>query len=306
MPAPAIRISSRYGQMIWFAVAIGGDYKFSGTRYIKVTKQLNTVRKIAASRGYENQTKRILRMNNIRHSGMANIYNPKGKYKKRKRKRIKVPDRLRDESNFHVLAGDSPPTIVSGYPKIESIERSGRAPMTVFAGYDSVVMRVPVRFEAEGEGTGNFNTYVDGSGIEKNIAELDRMCGRGKGFKGAAVGPPAVVRVTTVDEEGTTIPLIPTGYQPEGEDNAPLWWISAIDWDEDPVRNGQGERIRQLATIDLTQYVPPRHLVKSAAARRAERKDPNKKAKAKPKGKTKKLKYEWANGSMHTRPEKKH
>ena len=280
--------TNKYGQMITFAVETGGDYRFKGYRYITVKKNRRTIRKIANFYGFPNLIRKICRLNNIR--------NPKKKL--RVGRRLRVPGRLREDASFSVLAGDTAPRITDGYAKIDIVGRAGRAGLSVFTGYNPVVMEIPVRFEATDEGEGRFNTEINGAYVEDSIAELEKMAGRGK-FAGAAVGAPPIVRVTTTDANGY-VPLIPDNYQwTSHADPAPVWWISGIEWDADPIRNLAGERIRQLATITLTQYVKPRPITSSSQRHRNNRSD---KGKGNRKGRTRRLKYKWPNNTWHTRP----
>jgi hypothetical protein len=236
--------------MISFAIERGGDARFEGTRTIRVRRGARTIAKIAANRGHRELAVRIREMNNVRSV-----------YKKLKVGRhLKIPDKLSSEFYFHVRAGDTAPTITQGYARIETINRSERAGLSVFAGFDPAVMSVPVRFEGvDTDRKGGFQ-QSDGSKVENDIRELERMAGRGN-FPGAARGPSAVIRVATTKggNRSKPYPLIPLNYQwTPNNPHAPLWWISGIEWDADPIRNPySGERVRQLAVIELTQYVRP-------------------------------------------------
>ena len=91
-------------------------------------------------------------------------------------------------------------------------------------------------------------------------ARAPALAGRGN-FKGAASGAPAVVRISVTDAYGKVVPLVAPNYQWSPQNpSAPLWRIgggtSGIEWDASPISNGAGKRIRQLATITLTQYTP--------------------------------------------------
>lgn len=156
---------------------------------------------------------------------------------------------------FNVLCDDAAPTVTGGYAKITTLDRSERAGLSVFTGYDPSGMELAIRFEST-DSRGSFHG-ADGSLIERDITLLEQMAGRGQ-IAGAAVGAPPLVRVTTTDVRGHTVPLIPLNYQrTSGNPNGPIWWIAGIDWDKNPARNFHGERIRQLATVTLLQYVAP-------------------------------------------------
>jgi hypothetical protein len=107
--------------------------------------------------------------------------------------------------------------------------------------------------------------------------QLERMAGRGN-FEGAAVGPPPVVRIGTFDSDGKVVPLIPANYQASRQNaTAPLWRVADIAWDESPLRNGGGNRIRQLATVTVQQHTPVSLPTRSAAKRSKSKKKKHKK-----------------------------
>jgi len=234
--------------LISFAVERGGDARFEGTRTIRVRKGARTIKKIAANRGHPELAPKIKQMNHVRSA-----------YKKLKIGRaLKVPDKLSAEFFFHVRAGDTAPTIIQGYAQIDTVNRSERSALSVFSGFNPIVMQIPIRFEGVDRDHRYGFQMSDGSGVENDIAELERMAGRGN-FPGAAVGPSSIIRVSTTGTNGNPIPLIPLNYQwTKNNPNAPVWWISDIEWDADPIRNPHtGERVRQLCVVELTQYVRP-------------------------------------------------
>ena len=95
------------------------------------------------------------------------------------------------------------------------------------------------------------------------------MAGRGL-YPGAGYGPPAVIVVNTTNNNGSIIPLIPLAYQwtPQHQ-NAPQFRITAIAWDDSPdvLRNDDGYRVRQRATVTITQYTPLVFIQRSLAQR---------------------------------------
>lgn len=147
-----------------------------------------------------------------------------------------------------VQAGDGAPVITGGYAKFTTVDRPLRTGIPVFQGYDPIVMTFPIVFEA----------FISGEGaqIEDDIATLERLAGRGIG-KGAGSLPPPVVNVQVTDPSSQTVPLIPKNYQfdPAENVNPPQWFITGLDWDDHPIRNDAGNRIRQLCTLTLTQQV---------------------------------------------------
>lgn len=273
---------NRFGQMITFAIESGGDQKFEGYAYVRAIGKRkrnpkwkkgdpgagkvgrnkewlydhrDTAQKIAARRGHVEAAGRIKNLNNLRSVTQRITAG----------RRIRVPDRLRQSAQFNVLAGDGPPTIVDGYAKINTVDRSGRRGISSFVGYNPIVLQVPIQFESE-DTTGSF---IEASGvqIEKDIALLEQMAGRGQ-FQGEGEGAPPILHVSTMIGD-RYVSLIPDSLQRQrtGSGASTEWWISNIEWDANAIRNGQGNRIRQLATVELTEYVAPRKLVKSAAAR---------------------------------------
>ena len=233
-----------YGQLITFSIERGSDQNFSGYSHVRVTKRLDTCRKIAAWRGQPDMARRIADLNGIRSVTK----------KLKVGRSIRVPDRLRRSASFSALSGDEPPRITGGYAKIESVDRPLRAGMSVFTGYDPTTMEVALRFEA----------WLTGEGLlmERDIDLLEQMAGRGN-IGGQGVGSPPLVQVSTTNPIGHIVPLIPAGYQwtREGH-NAPLWWVSGLDWGTGALRDDDGNRVRADCTVTLTEYNRPRALTR--------------------------------------------
>jgi hypothetical protein len=238
---------NRYGQLISFAIDQDDDQRFAHWITIKI-KHGTTVQKVAGERGHPKDARAIADKNGIRSVRS-----------KLSRHTLKVPGNLIAAASFHVLAGDQPPRPVSGYAKFSVLDRSQRVGLTTFDGYDPFSLEVPIRFEA----------FVDGAGldIERDIALLERMAGRGS-FPGAAVGPPPIIRVSTTNAKGEVVPLIPANYQWSPRNpTGPLWRVAGIEWDEDAKRNAAGNRVRQLAVVTLQQHTRICLLDRSVTAR---------------------------------------
>jgi hypothetical protein len=230
-----------FGQLITFAIETDADQKFSAYQWVNVKKG-DTIQKIASRRGHPDKAEMIAELNNIR--------SVRAKFTGRGKKRILIPGTMRQADRFSVLAGDTPPSITGGYPKIEIIDRPSRTGLSQFVGYDPITMEVPIRFEAPFDRSGERS----GADIEDDIERLERMAGRGN-FKGAAVGPPAIIRISTTNNDGRLVPLIPRNYQWSRQNpNAPTWRIAGIEWDDQALRNDSGNRIRQLATVTAQQH----------------------------------------------------
>jgi hypothetical protein len=149
---------------------------------------------------------------------------------------------------FQVLAGDGAPTRIAGGPKIAVLDRSGRVGYTVSTGYDPIVMAVPILFDA-------VMRTANREDIENNILKLEWMHGHDPNPpSGEIKGEPPYVEVFTTDSNGRTIPLVPKQFQSE-PGRSRQWWITHIDWDRNPDRDSGGARIRQAATVELTEIV---------------------------------------------------
>lgn len=228
---------NKFGQLITFSIEADPDDPALGWQWIHVKKG-DTVQKVASRRGHPELARKIANANGIR--------SVRTKFKKARR--LKVPRLTRATDVFSVLAGDRPPTPVGGYAKFSILDRPGRVGHSRFEGYDPIAIEVDIRFE----------NYIEGEGvdIERDIALLERMAGRGVGTD--AQGPPPIIRVSTTSSTGEIVPLIPKNYQ-WSQDNpgAPLWRVVELSWDdsvgEGVIRNRAGNRVRQKATVTLWQ-----------------------------------------------------
>lgn len=231
------------GQLITFAVEISADETFSAYIWLRA-KRGDTPRKIAARRGHPEEGKTIAKLNKLRSEWV----------KIKPGKRIRIPGTLKQGDSFNVLPQDmARPVVADGYATYQTVNRPGRIGVNQFMGYNPLQLTVPIQFE---RANGHY-----GDDIETDIAKLERMAGRGS-FKGAASGPPSVIRISVTDAYGKIVPLVAPNYQWSPQNpSAPLWRIggssgAGIDWDASPTSNGVGKRIRQLATVTLTQYTP--------------------------------------------------
>ena len=160
-----------------------------------------------------------------------------------------------------VLAGDGAPTIKGGWPKIQVIDRPRRVGFTMPVGYDPLTMDVPIQFDTTvptmPDYVGN-REYIGGQqnfNCEYHIQILEWMAGRGKvksnGIPAAQGSPPLVHAASWINTGGASrqSDLIPRNVQ------GTVWYISNIDYDENPLRNYWGSRIQQKATVTLSQYI---------------------------------------------------
>lgn len=227
MPADSI------GQQYVFATEIDPDEQYSKFIWIRVTHSLNTIRKIAASRGHPELAREIAKLNKIR-SVTAKL---------KKGKRLRLPGTLEQKLEFSCYPQDGQrPIIKDGYAIFDVFNRYGEKGLTHFKGYNPEALDVPIAFEGWG---------VPGAGarIMDAIRILERMAGRGRGFKGAASGPPAVIRVSVTDNQGNIVPLI----SPNAAD---LWRVNGIDWNADALSDPAGRIVRAAATVHLSEHTP--------------------------------------------------
>jgi hypothetical protein len=259
------------GQMIGFAAEIDPDANYAKYLWIRA-KQGDTIKKIAGRRNHPDMADDILALNKGRdvlpHKKLTGHQQrppvPKlhtTTQRLRAGARIRLPGILKTGEQLAVHAGDQPPTIKTGYAKYDVVPVPGRVGVSRFLGYDPIEIDIPVQFE-------NYAAEL-GATIENDIKALERMAGRGD-YPGAAIGPPAVIRVSVTDNNGNIVPLIPANYQWSRKNtDAPLWRISAISWDAGALRNANGYRVRQTATVTVTQYTPLVFAVRSVARRTA-------------------------------------
>ena len=248
---------SRLGQEITFAIEIEDEGAVRKWMTIRVKKG-DTVRKVCARRGHPEDVKAVARKNNVKR--------PSRKF--RKNRKLKVPREFKKENYFSVLAGDNAPYVTAGYAKIANVDRPYRVGLSIFEGYDPVELVVPIRFESVSRGNSGERM---GQGIERDIAELEKMAGRGNFKKAGSVAPPIVRLSATSGNE--IVPLIPQNYQWSTQNkHAPTWRIAGIDWDNNPLRNSNGYRIRQLAEVRLVQYTKLNLLGRASSARKLPKK----------------------------------
>lgn len=154
--------------------------------------------------------------------------------------------------SFSVLAGEGAPTIKGGFSKIQVLDRPRRKGFTMPIGYDPISMDIPIQFES----TVNFpqvNGAYEPRDIERDIMILEGMAGRGgsvsvDGSIDAAVGDPPIVHVYG-NQPKKQSNLIPPNVQ-----NLE-WVISNLTYDPNPMRNPDGNRMRQAITVTLSEWV---------------------------------------------------
>lgn len=155
---------------------------------------------------------------------------------------------------FTVLAGEGAPIPTEGWAKIAKVQRFQRVSITTPEGYDPYVLSVPVLFDAVAK-------TKNRPDIEANIAMLEWMAGRPE--HGEAKGPPPQVQVYTTDSEGNITSLVPKPFQTVSG-SSQQWYITSIAFDPNPLKDRSGARIRQAATIELTEIVNTQAQVQEA------------------------------------------
>jgi hypothetical protein len=179
---------------------------------------------------------------------------------------IRLPGTMAQGFFFQVLAGDKPPVVKKAYAEFDTVKVPGRVALNRFLGYPPIEIDLDIQFEAFGQEGSNPGFIPNQGGIEDRITMLERMGGRGL-YPGSGFGPPAVIVVNTTDNAGNIVPLIPVAYQwtPQHQ-NAPQFRVTNVAWG-DALRNAAGYRVRQPATVTVTQYTPLVFVQRSVAAR---------------------------------------
>jgi hypothetical protein len=143
--------ATRRGQLISFSIEKDPDQRFEKWKRIPVRRG-QTIARIAAKFGNPEDSEKIRKKNGVRGINYVlfkklpkhSTKQQREAFKKRKQFRtILVPGNFSESVVFHVLAGDTPPSITSGYAKFNQVTRPERASLLAFEGYDAVEMKVP-------------------------------------------------------------------------------------------------------------------------------------------------------------------
>lgn len=271
--------SDAKGQLVNFASVADPDATYSNYIWVRAQGNNDTIKKIAARRSQPELAAAILQLN----LGRDVLPHPRRKpHQKvppiptlksitqvlRPQVTIKLPGTMAQGFFFSVHAGDKPPVVKKAYAEYDTVAVPGRIALNRFLGYPPIEMDIDIQFEAFGD-EGNAPGWIMGQGsIEDRITALERMGGRGL-YPGSGYGPPAVIVVNTTDNAGNIVPLIPLAYQwtPQHQ-NAPMFRITGIVWDDtDQLRNDAGYRVRQKATVTVTQYTPLVFIQRSVSVR---------------------------------------
>jgi hypothetical protein len=264
------------GQTVIFSIEVDEDRRYP--EYGRVAVRVgDTVAKIVGKRlGHPNLVDQVATLNHVsssrqilRHSpNKRSKYYASAKTRRHDRTVLHLPGTLNaaksEGGTFEVYASldGAAPTITGGYAKLEVQDRPGRTGISHFVGYDPSEMEIPITFD-------RVTPAGEGEGLEDDMWALERMAGRGS-FHGASTGPPPVIRISTLDKSNPKkrVPLIPSNYQwSDDNEHAPIWRISGIDWDRNPIRNKAGNRIRQQATVTVQAYTRTSTVARSVVKR---------------------------------------
>jgi hypothetical protein len=263
------------GQKIAFSIVYDEDQRYADYVVYKV-KPGDTVKKVCTARKVPRMAEEVARLNRVanvnsvlRHKRRRHKTGPKkGKLivYAHDRKTIRLPGTMRQSQRFEVYADFSgrAPRVEAGYARIEAVDRPGRTGISHFTGYDPVRMSIPVTFQAWERP--DDRDAAGPNALEDRMDLLERMAGRGD-FHGAGRGTPALIDISVFDNDQHHVWLIPKNYQwTSDNDDAPLWRIVELDWDESPIRNTRGNRMRQDVTVTVEAYTHvatvPRSVVK--------------------------------------------
>lgn len=154
--------------------------------------------------------------------------------------------RVEEAYFISAICGTEGITPTSGYGKWKNVERRQRISITVLEGYDPYTITVPLIFDSQ----------ADPDSVEKDLDELEWMGGRGQLFNSrpghAGEGDTPLIQIFSA--EGSS--LVPS----ECSNEDIRFVVSGIEYNMAgrelilPIRRADGERIRQAATVTLTQY----------------------------------------------------
>lgn len=142
-----------------------------------------------------------------------------------------------------VLLGDGAGNPTGGYGGWAKISRDRRRGLTEWQGNDPLEIDIPILFE----------NWAVGTSLEPDILQLEKMAGLGNEGGGE---PPLM----TFNSGG----VISHDFHDAPKHD---WVISNIVWG-DAVKNDFGNRVRQIATVTVTQYISDDVLSSSSAKKR--------------------------------------
>ena len=161
------------------------------------------------------------------------------------------------------MAGEGAPTVTGGWVKVAKVPRFQRVAFTIPEGYEPIELSIPILFAA------TLRTK-EPRNLEADIKNLEWMAGRTPNPpEGETKGEPPFVEVYTVNNAGRQIPLVPLQFQGEPGQSR-QYYLTNISFDPNPERHTTGARIKQAATVTLTEIVStPSALKRNREAREA-------------------------------------
>lgn len=167
-----------------------------------------------------------------------------------------------EHRNFTVLAGEGAPILTGGWIKLAKVQRFQRISLTIPEGFDPNVLTIPILFDEVSDARKNLRKGKGFPNNETSIKYLEWMAAT-HGQK--IIGEPPYIEVYSFN--GTTrTNLIPKGFQSVSQKEKQYWYITQITFDPNPLRDTSGERVRQAATVELTEI-----FLDSGAKQRAEK-----------------------------------
>jgi hypothetical protein len=149
-----------------------------------------------------------------------------------------------------VPAGKGAPTLTDGWAQIQMINRARHVAFTLATGYNPIAMDIPMRFDAT-------ITGLTAAQVERDNQVLLWLAGRGKLYANGShpgQGTPPIVQITSFDSHGRATNLIPADFHSDAPNDL-RWLISRLQYDPNPMRNAQGDRIRQDVVVSVVEYV---------------------------------------------------
>lgn len=141
------------------------------------------------------------------------------------------------------IGPEGSPTISGGYATWDTVERPFRRGLPVFKGYSPYTMTIPLMF----------NGYEADQSVEGDIQKLELLAGRTAA--GGILRPPPVLRLHSGSHyRDTDSALVPAQYRTLDEGDL-TWVLTDIEWDSSPLRRTNGNRLRQLCTVTMLEYV---------------------------------------------------
>jgi len=199
------------------------------------------------------------------------------------------------EASFVVLAGEGSPTVTGGWVKLAKVQRFQRVSVTVPEGYDPRVITVPITFDAtvgdREEGSQKIEAdiktlewmagreehptseiageppyvevYTKIGKVRTNLVPTQFQSLNKKGSNSSSEVWKAILEANpklgnNADKKlksGTKVKYPESIVKLVPREEFPLWYISGLTFDANPLRVRGGDRIRQNVVVELTEIV---------------------------------------------------